>query len=171
MNNYLVNIDDPVLNGGQKAKNDITRFLTEDGFKELNIPIVIHPEDKSLGAQIRKFKDGLITIPKAIKKIKDADNIVFQYPIYSTFIMNKLIKRFYTATFSIIFGLFLSIIPNVLNSICVIGFNAQTVISFIILIIGFGISYFLGDVKNNFIKLKGKLKGIKALVKGEKVSD
>ena len=91
MNNYLVNIDDPVLNGGQKAKNDITQFLTEDGFKELNIPIVIHPEDKSLGAQIRKFKDGLITIPKAIKKIKDADNIVFQYPIYSTFIMNKLI--------------------------------------------------------------------------------
>ena len=88
-----------------------------------------------------------------------------------SFIINKLIKRFYTATFSIIFGLFLSIIPNVLNSSCVIGFNAQTVISFIILIIGFGISYFLGDVKNNFIKLKGKLKGIKALVKGEKVSD
>ena len=88
-----------------------------------------------------------------------------------SFVMNRLIKRFYTATFSIIFGLFLSIIPNVLNSSCVIGFNAQTVISFIILIIGFGISYFLGDVKNNFIKLKGKLKGIKALVKGEKVSD
>ena len=88
-----------------------------------------------------------------------------------SFVMNKLIKRFYTATFSIIFGLFLSLIPNVLNSSCVIGFNAQTVISFIILIIGFGISYFLGDVKNNFIKLKGKLKGIKALVKGEKVSD
>ena len=88
-----------------------------------------------------------------------------------SFVMNKLIKRFYTATFSIIFGLFLSIIPNVLNSSCVIGFNAQTVISFIILIIGFGISYFLGDVKNNFIKLKWKLKGIKALVKGEKVSD
>ena len=45
-----------------------------------------------------------------------------------SFVMNKLIKRFYTATFSIIFGLFLSIIPNVLNSSCVIGFNAQTVI-------------------------------------------
>ena len=27
MNNYLVNIDDPVLNGGQKAKNDITRIV------------------------------------------------------------------------------------------------------------------------------------------------
>lgn len=91
MNNYIVNIDDPVMNGGQKAKNDITRFLKEDGFKELNIPIVIHPEDKSLNAQIRKFKDGFYTIPKEIKKIKDAKNIVFQYPIYSSFIMNKLI--------------------------------------------------------------------------------
>ena len=91
MKNYLVNIDDPQMNGGQKAKNDITHFLTEENFTELNIPIIIHPEDKSLGAQIRKFKDGFITIPKAIKKIQDADNIVFQYPIYSTFIMNKLI--------------------------------------------------------------------------------
>ena len=88
-----------------------------------------------------------------------------------SFIMNKLIKRFYTVTFSIIFGLFLSIIPNVLNSSCVIGFNVQTVISFILLIIGFGVSYFLGDVKNNFAKLKGKLKGIKSIEKSEKVNE
>lgn len=91
MKNYLVNIDDHVLNGGQKAKNDITRFLTEGDFEELNIPVIIHPEDKSIGTQIRKFKDGFVTIPKAVKSIKDADNIVFQYPLYSTFIMNKLI--------------------------------------------------------------------------------
>lgn len=92
MKNYLVNIDDPQMNGGQKAKNDITRFLTEDGFfSELNIPIIIHPEDKSLKAQIKKFKDGYFTLPHEIKKIKDADNIVFQYPIYSAFIMKRLI--------------------------------------------------------------------------------
>ena len=46
-----------------------------------------------------------------------------------SFIINKLIKRFYTATFSIIFGLFLSIIPNVLNGSCVLGWNANSVIS------------------------------------------
>lgn len=71
-----------------------------------------------------------------------------------SFIMNLLIKRFYTATFSIIFGLFLSIIPNVLNESCVIGLNAATVISFVIAICGFLLSYFLGDIKGNVAKIK-----------------
>lgn len=84
-----------------------------------------------------------------------------------SFIINKLIKRFYTMTFSIIFGLFLSIIPNVLNSSCVVGFNVQTLISFILVLVGFGVSYFLGDVKNNFAKLKNKFKGIKEIEKSK----
>ena len=69
-------------------------------------------------------------------------------------IMNKLISKFYTATFSIIFGLFLSIIPNVLNESCSLGFNFNSVLSIIILILGFGISYFLGDIKGNIEKIK-----------------
>ena len=87
--------------------------------------------------------------------------------LFISFIMNKLISKFYTATFSIIFGLFLSIIPNVLNESCIIGFNIQTLISFIILIIGFGISYFLGDIEGNMNRLKkvkekfGKIKNNK----------
>ena len=71
-----------------------------------------------------------------------------------SFIINKLIKRFYTATFSIIFGLFLSIIPNVLNGSCVLGGNANSVISIIICILGFGVSFFLGDIKGNSEKIK-----------------
>lgn len=71
-----------------------------------------------------------------------------------SFIINKLIQKYYTGTFSIIFGLFLSIIPNVLNESCVIGFNSTTIISFIIMIIGFGVSYFLGDIKGNIEKIK-----------------
>ena len=71
-----------------------------------------------------------------------------------SFIINKLIKRFYTATSSIIFGLFLSIIPNVLNGSCVLGFNANSVISNIICILGFGVSYFLVDIKGNSEKIK-----------------
>lgn len=82
-----------------------------------------------------------------------------------SFIMNKLIKRFYTATFSIIFGLFLSIIPNVLNESCVIGFNITTLISFIILIISFGISFFLGNVKENTRRLKVFAKNISDAMK------
>lgn len=75
-----------------------------------------------------------------------------------SFVMNKLIKRFYTATFSIIFGLFLSIIPSVLNESCVIGFNLQTLLSFIILILGFCISYFLENINENIAKLKQLIK-------------
>ncbi len=71
-----------------------------------------------------------------------------------SFIINQLIKRFYTGTFSIIFGLFLSIIPSVLNESCVIGFNFQTFLSFFILLCGFGVSYFLGDIEKNMKKLK-----------------
>lgn len=78
-----------------------------------------------------------------------------------SFIMNKLIKRFYTVTFSVIFGLFLSIIPNVLNESCVLGFNFNSVISIILVIIGFAFSYFLGDVKENVNKLKQWFKKIK----------
>ena len=82
-----------------------------------------------------------------------------------SFLMNKLLSKFYTIIFSIIFGLFLSIIPNVLNSSCVLGFNVASVISIIIMIIGFAFSYYLGDVKNNTAKLKaffGKVKKLKS---------
>lgn len=78
-------------------------------------------------------------------------------------IMNKLIKRYYTATFSIIFGLFLSIIPNILNESCVIGFNANSLISMVFLIGGFLVSYFLGNVRENKDKLKQSIKYIKKM--------
>lgn len=80
-----------------------------------------------------------------------------------SFIINKLIKRFYTATFSIIFGLFLSIIPNVLNGSCVLGWNANSVISIIICILGFGVSYFLGDIKGNIEKFKKLINKIRKI--------
>ena len=78
-----------------------------------------------------------------------------------SFIINKLIKKFYTMTFSIIFGLFFFFFPNVLNGSCVLGFNANSVISIIICILGFGVSYFLGDIKGNIEKIKALIKKIK----------
>ena len=54
-----------------------------------------------------------------------------------SFIINKLISKCYTLTFSVIFGLFISVIPRVLNESCVIGFNAKTYISFVLLVLGF----------------------------------
>lgn len=61
-----------------------------------------------------------------------------------SFLMSTLFKRFYTATYSVIFGIFLSMIPNMLNERCVLGFNGTSVISVLLLIGGFLVSYFLG---------------------------
>ena len=63
-----------------------------------------------------------------------------------SFIISKLIKNYYTITFSIIFGLFISIIPNVLNENCILMLNAKSFISILLMIIGFGVSYYLGDI-------------------------
>ncbi len=78
-----------------------------------------------------------------------------------SFIINKLISRYYTMTFSIIFGLFLSIIPNVLNGSCALALNLELALCIVIVAIGFGISYYLGDIKENNMKLKQLLKTLK----------
>ncbi len=52
-------------------------------------------------------------------------------------IMDRLIARWYTATFSVIFGLFLSIVPAVFNESCVMGFDTKTCVSVAILIVSF----------------------------------
>ena len=68
--------------------------------------------------------------------------------------MSVLFRRFYTVTFSIVFGLFLSMIPNMLNESCVLGKNAVSVVSVILGLMGFAVSYYLGDME----KRKGRIK-------------
>ena len=69
-------------------------------------------------------------------------------------VINVLIKNFYTATFSIIFGLFISIIPSVLNENCVLELNASSIVSILLLIFGFLLSFYLGNIQNNNKKIK-----------------
>ena len=71
-----------------------------------------------------------------------------------SFVMSLLFKRFYTGTFSVIFGIFLSMIPNMLSPACVPGFNAVTVLSLVLMIAGFALSYYLGDIQGNNARLK-----------------
>lgn len=78
-----------------------------------------------------------------------------------SFIVNKLILKHYTITFSIIFGLFLSIIPSVLNASCKLSFNIESYISIGIALLGFGVSYFFGDIKVNVEKIKKMFKSKK----------
>lgn len=74
-----------------------------------------------------------------------------------SFIINKLIKHFYTATFSVIFGLFLSVIPSVIVEMKTsldFGFNNATVGAVTCVIIGFSVSLYLSDIKGNNEKIK-----------------
>ncbi len=75
-----------------------------------------------------------------------------------SFGINLLIKHFYTATFSVIFGLFISIIPSVLDKDCVLGLNATSVVSVILMILGFLLSFYLGDIEGNNARIKKLLK-------------
>ena len=63
--------------------------------------------------------------------------------------MGFLFRRFYTATYSVIFGLFLSMIPNMLNENCVLHWNLSGIISVVLLILGFLVSYYLGKLEAN----------------------
>ena len=69
-------------------------------------------------------------------------------------VINKLIKSHYTVTFSIIFGLFISIIPSVLNGSCYLGLNVQSFVSIAIAIVCFLITFFLEKIKNFVLSFK-----------------
>ncbi len=71
--------------------------------------------------------------------------------IIISFGMTYLFKKFYTVIFSIIFGIFLAMIPNMLNKSCIPKLNCISVISLVIMIIGFIMSLYL----NNIQKTKG----------------
>ena len=58
--------------------------------------------------------------------------------------MSALFRRFYTATYCVIFGIFLTMIPQMLTENCVLGFNGASAVSLLLLIAGFAVSYFLG---------------------------
>lgn len=66
-----------------------------------------------------------------------------------SFLMSRLFKYFYTATFSVVFGVFLSMIPNMLNESCSLGVDTQSVISILVLISGFLVSFYLGGMEEN----------------------
>ena len=71
-----------------------------------------------------------------------------------SFIMSLLFRRFYTASFSVIFGIFLSMIPNMLTESCVLGLNAASAVSVAVLILGFLISWYLGDLPRHNARIQ-----------------
>ncbi len=81
-----------------------------------------------------------------------------------SFVMSSLFKRFYTASYCVIFGIFLSMIPNMLSEKCVLGLNGASALSLVLLVMGFLVSFYLGDIQANNARLR-------ALFQKEKGSD
>ena len=73
-----------------------------------------------------------------------------------SFTMSWLFKRFYTASFSVIFGIFLSMIPNMLTADCVLGWNAASALAVAVLILDFLISWYLGDLEKHNVRFAKK---------------
>lgn len=69
-------------------------------------------------------------------------------------LMNLLLKNAYTGTFSVIFGLFISIIPSVLNESCVITSVGQGIGAVALAVTGALVSFYLGDIRGCNEKIK-----------------
>ena len=65
-----------------------------------------------------------------------------------------LFRRFYTGTYSVIFGLFLSMIPNILSESCTLGWSGTSAVSLVLMVLGFCISFYLGDIETNSKRLR-----------------
>jgi putative membrane protein len=102
-------------------------FLTSLGFYEMYVHALATLELSILAPMVLGLAAGAVGI---------------------SFVMSQLFRRFYTATYSVIFGIFLSMIPNMLSENCVPAMDSQTAISLVLLILGFGLSYYLGGIGN-----------------------
>ena len=73
-----------------KAQKNITTFARQVGYRPILLPA--YPLSHDFKSKLKKLKYSKIMIPKLLKGASDADVIVFQYPMYSTFLMNHLIE-------------------------------------------------------------------------------
>ena len=71
-----------------------------------------------------------------------------------SFVMSRLFSRAYTPTYCVIFGIFLAMIPNMLTDECILGLDGRSVCSVMLMVLGFGMSFWLGDLENNNRRLR-----------------
>ena len=75
-----------------------------------------------------------------------------------SFVMSLLFRRWYTGTFSFIFGIFLSMVPNMLTESCVLAWDLLSLVSLVVMVLGFALSFYLGDFQAHNAKLKQIIK-------------
>jgi hypothetical protein len=71
-------------NAGPKAKEDINKFLKDNDFQILQKNFKVH-------SKFHKLIDYFFTIPNIFNNSENFEEIFFQYPTYSSFLMRKLI--------------------------------------------------------------------------------
>ena len=69
-------------------------------------------------------------------------------------VMSYLFRRFYTGTYCVIFGVFLTMIPNMLSPNCRLGPDIASVVSVLLMLAGALFSYWLGDLNENNRRIK-----------------
>lgn len=72
--------------------------------------------------------------------------------------MTALFRRCYTLTFSVIFGVFLTMIPHMLTERCVLRCDLTSLLSVAVMLLGFALSYYLGDLERNRERLRRLLR-------------
>lgn len=75
-----------------------------------------------------------------------------------SFGMSLLFKYAYTTTYCLIFGIFLAMIPNMLTPGCTLALDGQSAVSIALMVLGFGISWFLGDLQANLQRIRCLIK-------------
>ncbi len=71
-----------------------------------------------------------------------------------SFFMSLLFRHAYTFTYSVIFGIFLSMIPNMLTPGCTLGLDGTSLAAVGLMVLGFLVSFFLGDLQNNLNRIR-----------------
>lgn len=91
MNNYLISLRDSAKNvAGPKANLDNINFLTTLGFKNYWLKFETNTGFRS---RLQKLLLAHYTIPHFLKTHSDIDNIILQYPLYSTYLMNNVVDN------------------------------------------------------------------------------
>ena len=73
-------------NAGPKAKQDVDYYLAQSGFE------VIHRQLNNK-SKLDKIKTAYWVIPHLFNNVEKFDELFFQYPTYSSYVMKRMIKK------------------------------------------------------------------------------
>lgn len=90
MVNYVISLKDSAKNvAGPKANNDNIKFLKELGFKNYWLKFDTNTGFKS---RLQKLWLAHYIIPTFFKQHSNINNIILQYPLYSTYLMEQVVN-------------------------------------------------------------------------------